>query len=86
MTEPIVCGFSEESAKLNADTLLRRANERSEVIDRAYIAKELSIELRRELENKYAFLQQMFIFDKRSAVMYYESALKMNVLESRLKV
>ena len=44
-TEPYVYGFTGESKSLNADIIKRRTNERTEVIGRAYIARETAIDL-----------------------------------------
>ena len=44
-TEPIVQGFTGESKALNSDVARRKASERIEVIGRAYIAREMCIEL-----------------------------------------
>jgi len=44
-TEPIVQGFTGESKALNADVSRRKASERIEVVGRAYIAREMCIEL-----------------------------------------
>lgn len=51
-TEPIVEGFTKESKALSADVDHRTSLERLEVLGRAYIAKEMTIELHNELENK----------------------------------
>jgi|688.fasta_scaffold1653064_1 hypothetical protein len=48
------------------------------------MARELSIELNVELKNKMEFLNELLEFDKKSAAMYYESSLKIHVLQSRL--
>jgi hypothetical protein len=48
-TEPIVHGFTIEAKKLNTDIDRRKENERVEVIGRACIAKEMTIELLQEI-------------------------------------
>ena len=53
--EPIVYGFSNESKSLNSDIVRRGASERIEVIGRAYIAREMTIEVLGEIENKLKF-------------------------------
>lgn len=58
-TEPYVYGFTGESKSLNADIVKRRANERTEVIGRAYIAKETAIDLQTEIKNKLEFLIEL---------------------------
>lgn len=58
-TEPIVLGFKNESKSLNTDINMRSSSERMEVLGRAYIAKEMTIELEQELENKLHFIMQM---------------------------
>lgn len=57
--EPIVYGFHNESKALNADIEKRKATERSEVMGRAFMAKENTIELMEEIENKLFFLEEM---------------------------
>jgi hypothetical protein len=51
-TEPIVQGFKKESKALSADVDQRTSSERMEVLSRAYNAKEMTIDLHNELENK----------------------------------
>jgi hypothetical protein len=51
-TEPIVYGFTVEASKLNSDIDKRKEKERTEVINRACIAKEMTIELLQEIQNK----------------------------------
>jgi hypothetical protein len=58
-TEPIVYGFTIEAKSLNTDIDKRKQNERIEVIGRACIAKEMTIELLQEIENKSELLEQM---------------------------
>lgn len=57
-TEPIVYGFKNESASLVSDIVKRRKNERTEVIGRAFIAREMTIDLKTELTNKLKFLEE----------------------------
>lgn len=56
-TEPIVYGFTMEAKKLNTDIDKRKENERIEVIGRACIAKEMTIELLQEIKNKSDLLE-----------------------------
>lgn len=42
------------------DIVKRRANERTEVIDRAYIARETAIDLQTEIKNKLDFLNEIY--------------------------
>ena len=58
-TEPIVYGFTIEARKFNTDIDKRKENERVEVIGRACIAKEMTIELLQEIQNKVELLEQM---------------------------
>ena len=58
-TEPYVYGFTGESKSLNADIIKRRKNERTEVIGRAYIARETAIDLQTEIKNKLEFMIEL---------------------------
>jgi hypothetical protein len=42
----------------------RRSNERIEVIGRAYIAREMTIEMLTEIENKLKFFDELISLDK----------------------
>ncbi len=59
-TERYVHGFTHESKSLSMDIVKRRANERTEVIDRAYIARETAIDLQTEIKNKLDFLNEIY--------------------------
>lgn len=56
-TEPIVYGFTIEARKFITDIDKRKENERVEVIGRACIAKEMTIELLQEIQNKVELLE-----------------------------
>lgn len=56
-TEPIVYGFTIEARKFNTDIDKRKEDERVEVIGRACIAKEMTIELLQEIQNKVELLE-----------------------------
>lgn len=85
-TEPIVYGFTIEAKSLNTDIDKRKQNERIEVIGRACIAKEMTIELLQEIENKSELLEQMQEQGHSNGVNFYESAIKIRFLMSRLHV
>ena len=85
-TEPIVYGFTIEARKFNTDIDKRKENERVEVIGRACIAKEMTIELLQEIQNKVELLEQMETQAYSSGVNFYESASKVRFLMCRLKV
>lgn len=70
---------------MSTDIDQRTASERMEVLTRAYIAKEMTIDLHGELENKLEFIESIQIADLNSAVMFFETSLKTNILETRLK-
>jgi hypothetical protein len=55
MTEPIVGLHYSEAQALNTDIDKRKSTERMEVLTRAYLAKEMAIELHEELKNKLHF-------------------------------
>lgn len=46
---PLVDGFKSESRSLNTDMDKRHASERTEVIGRAFLAKEMTMELLQEI-------------------------------------
>ena len=79
-------GFTAESRSLNSDIVRRRANERIEVIGRAYIARETAVELQSEIKNKLNFLQEILILDKRCGVIYHETTTKIRFLLRELKL
>ena len=85
-TEPIVYGFTRESRKFNTDIGMRRENERMEVITRACIAKEMTIELQQEIGNKKELLEQMIEQSHFHGVNLHENALKTRHLICRLDV
>lgn len=78
--EPIVYGFYNESKSLNSDIVRRGANERIEVIGRAYIAREMTIEVLGEIENKLRFFEELLKFDEQCGVSYYETNTKFRFL------
>ncbi len=49
-------GFHSESKALNSDLEKRKTTERMEVVGRAFMAKENTIELMDEIDNKLFFL------------------------------
>ena len=83
-TEPIVQGFTGESKALNSDVARRKASERIEVIGRAYIAREMCIELQKEISNKLDFLHNVEHLGIKSGVNFYETAIKIRFLQGRL--
>lgn len=84
--EPIVKGFTSESKSLNNDIVRRRANERIEVIGRAYFARENAVELQAEIKNKLHFLQEILELDKRCGVIYNETSTKIRFLSREIRL
>jgi hypothetical protein len=84
--EPIVHGFTAESRSLNTDIVRRRANERIEVIGRAYIARETAVELQSEIKNKLNFLQEILVLDKMCGVIYNETTTKIRFLSREIRL
>lgn len=78
--EPIVYGFNGESLALNTDIEKRKATERMEVIGRAFMAKENTLELLQEIDNKIFFLDQMQVQGYHSGVTLNESTIKVRFL------
>lgn len=64
----------------------RKASERIEVIGRAYIAREMCIELQQEIENKLDFLKNVEHLGIRSGVNFYETSIKIRFLQGRLQL
>lgn len=84
--EPIVYGFSQEAKVLNAIVETISIRERAEVIKRGYIAKEMTIELMLETENKKEFLHKIKTHGKRGGIFAYENLSKIRYLQGRLRL
>jgi len=83
-TEPYVHGFTGESKSLNADIVKRRKNERTEVIGRAYIARETAIDLQTEIRNKLEFMIELNKLQDECRLNQYEDSSKRRYLIRRL--
>jgi Mg2+ and Co2+ transporter CorA len=57
--EPIVDGFKREAHTLNSIVETISISERTEIIKRGYLAKEMTIELLMETENKLQFFHKI---------------------------
>ena len=71
---------------MNMDIVRRRANERIEVIGRAYIARETAVELQSEIKNKLNFLQEILVLDKMCGVIYNETTTKIRFLTREIRL
>lgn len=71
---------------MNSDIVRRRGNERIEVIGRAYVAREIAIELRSEIKNKLNFLEEILVLDKKCGVIYHETTTKIRFLSREIKL
>ena len=79
MTEPIVGQHYSEATALNTDIDKRKSTERMEVLTRAFLAKEMAIELREELKNKLEFFQTL------GSEMVREHGKKIALVQKRLE-
>jgi hypothetical protein len=71
--ETTVDQLYKEAIALNTDILKRTLNERFEVLQRAYIAKEMTIDLEQELATQALFYNSLDCFERRTMYANSES-------------
>ena len=80
--EPMVYGFAREADALIDIVEVFTSGERSGVLKRAYIAKELTLSIQKEISDKKKFLQKCKDFGKKG-MMRFQGVSKVRFLGSK---
>lgn len=84
--EPIVYGFTQEAHILNSIVETISISERTEIIKRGYLAKEMTYDMLLETKNKLKFISKIKAQGKRSSFFSIEMMLQLQYLKRRLQL
>jgi hypothetical protein len=83
--EPLIDDLYKEVNSLINDMSRRLENERMEVMERQYIAKQCVIDFELEIQNKLDLLEAVNVFNQSGVVRLWEVPFKIKFLENRLE-